>query len=126
MKNLWFDRFKGIVLLYVKGEKAVDFLNAAVQKQIKVWSIRKVDEECIGFFILISDISQLRNLRRDYHVQFSFGKREGLWFHWQRVKKKMVHLYWEDSCLSCLSLCFPTRFGKLKLQVRLKKLNIGL
>ena len=87
MKNLWFDRFKGIVLLYVKGEKAVDFLNAAVQKQIKVWSIRKVDEECIGFFILISDISQLRNLRRDYHVQFSFGKREGLWFHWQRVKK---------------------------------------
>ena len=87
MKNSWIYRIQGIVYIHVTGEKAVEFINSAVRKNIKIWSIRKVDKDSIGFFIRLVDLGKLRSFRRAYRVKLSFHRRQGFPFWMLRVRR---------------------------------------
>jgi len=84
VKPIW---FKGIVTIKVTGHYPERFFDLFARHGIPVWSIAKQsDVDCIAD-IYLSDLSQIRRLRRQTHYKFKFIRKSGLPFFYQRIKK---------------------------------------
>lgn len=104
MKNSWIYRIQGIVYIHIEGEKAVEFINSAVKKNIQIWSIKKVDNDTLGLFARLTDLGKLRVLRRLYGVKLSFHKRQGFPFWFLRMKRNWAFVMGFFSFIFLLTL----------------------
>ena len=84
LKPLW---LKGIVTIKVTGHYPERFFDLCSRHDITVWAIKKKsDLECVGD-VYLTDIKNIRKLRRKTHYKILFLNRRGLPFFSQKLKK---------------------------------------
>lgn len=88
LKNLWFQALYGYVKIELSGKYVETVLNRLTNHKISIWSIKRMDERTVTFFIHLKDINQVRILMRRTGCQLRFIEKRGLPFYIKAIGKR--------------------------------------
>lgn len=88
MKHMDGSKITGFVTISVKGTAPELFFQKCASEGIKVWNVRKIDEESCEGNIRLSDIRQMKQIRRKTIYKVSFLRKNGYPFAYRRFMKK--------------------------------------
>ncbi|MCM2677852.1 sporulation protein YqfD [Shouchella plakortidis] len=88
MINQWMKHIKGFVFVEITGVYTERLLNACLNKGLAIWSIRKMDENRLGFYLALEDVPMMRSLLKKFECKMFFKKRRGGPFLIAKMKKR--------------------------------------
>nr|WP_165820785.1 sporulation protein YqfD [Pueribacillus theae] len=105
MKNRLFHSLRGYVKAEIKGKYTELFLNRCTEKNIPIWSVKRVDDETISCFFYTKDIKSIRKLMRRTGCRMYFKGRYGFPFFLKKVDARKGFVLGLLFCLFIIFLC---------------------
>jgi similar to stage IV sporulation protein len=88
MKQLQGSFIKGYVTIVVKGHMPEMFFQECVQRGITVWNIKREGKKTCSGNVKLSDIHQVRKIRREYRYKLTFRERKGYPFLFSKFLRR--------------------------------------
>ena len=87
MKNLWLRKYYGYVTVKIEGKGLERFINKLVKENIRIWNVKRQNQESITFQMFVRDVPHLRSANHYHRVKLRFLKKSGLPFYTKRLKR---------------------------------------
>lgn len=87
MKNLWLGKVAGHITVKIEGKGLERLINKLIREKVRIWNVKRHNEELITFQMFIKDVTYLREAVHYHRVKVRFIKKAGLPFYIKRMKK---------------------------------------
>ncbi|WEG14234.1 sporulation protein YqfD [Pullulanibacillus sp. KACC 23026] len=81
----WSENLQGHVIATVRGRLVEPFINRCIREQIRIWDIKRIEEDRIQCSILLSDIKRIKPILKQTDCRIHFDERVGLPFWTRRL-----------------------------------------
>lgn len=88
MQPQFISRFRGYVVVQIRGQRIEAFLNGAVGRRMTVWDIRRENEASARFCLALGDFFKLRPLLKKTGCRVHVLERHGWPFYVRRLYKR--------------------------------------